>query len=150
MPSTAVNSQGIVSAASDQKHEQWLHVVAAVILDESGRVLLARRPANKHQGGKWEFPGGKVETSEAAPVALARELCEELGISAAPERMENFIEIRHRYAEKNIFLDVWLVRHFCNEPYGREGQVVCWFMKQDLAGLDFPAANTAVIDKLLA
>ena len=137
------------NTVADVSDEQWLHVVAAVILDENDRILLARRPVEKHQGGKWEFPGGKVEPAELAQVALARELLEELGISALPDRMQAFIEIRHRYPDKNIFLDVWLVREFRGEPQGCEGQEVRWFPKGDLSALDFPAANTPIIAKLL-
>ena len=54
-------------------------VVCAVILEASGRVLVAQRPAHKHLGGKWEFPGGKVEPGEGPEVALVREIREELG-----------------------------------------------------------------------
>ncbi len=54
-------------------------VVCAVIFDADGRALLAQRPAHKHLGGKWEFPGGKVEAGEAPEVALIREIREELG-----------------------------------------------------------------------
>lgn len=145
MPNTEANP------ASETDDEQWLHVAAAVILNEhEDSVLLARRPKNKHQGGKWEFPGGKVELAEAVSVALQRELNEELGINAAPDQMSSYIKIRHRYPDKNIFLDVWLVKTFNGNPYGREGQEVRWFSKQELSGLVFPAANTRILDKLLA
>lgn len=59
-----------------------LHVVAAVIHDDRGRVLLAQRPPGKPHAGYWEFPGGKVESGESPQAALARELHEELGIQA--------------------------------------------------------------------
>lgn len=144
MPNTEANP---VSVTDD---EQWLHVVAAVILNErEDSVLLARRPKNKHQGGKWEFPGGKVESAETVPVALQRELDEELGIVAAQEQMSSYIEVRHRYPDKNIFLDVWVVKSFDGNPYGREGQEVRWFLKQELADLEFPVANAPILNKLL-
>lgn len=54
-------------------------VVCAVIRDERGCVLLAQRPAHKHLGLKWEFPGGKVEPGESPENALVREIKEELG-----------------------------------------------------------------------
>jgi len=57
-------------------------VVAAVIRDDVGRILLTRRPEGSHMGGLWEFPGGKVEDGEAPIAALDRELGEELAISA--------------------------------------------------------------------
>ncbi len=145
MPNTEVNT---VSGTDDGK---WLHVVAAVILDEcEDLVLLARRPKNKHQGGKWEFPGGKVESAEAASVALQRELDEELGIDVALDQMSPYIEIQYRYPDKNIFLDVWLVKVFAGKPYGREGQEVRWFARQELADLDFPAANAPILSQLLS
>lgn len=52
--------------------------VAAAVISQGGRYLLAKRPAHKAQGGFWEFPGGKIEQGETAQVALARELVEEL------------------------------------------------------------------------
>jgi 8-oxo-dGTP diphosphatase len=54
-------------------------VVCAIIEDGSGRVLVAQRPAHKHLGLKWEFPGGKVEPGESPENALVREIKEELG-----------------------------------------------------------------------
>ena len=56
------------------------HVVAGVITDARGRVLLARRAEGSELAGLWEFPGGKVEPGESPEAALARELDEELGI----------------------------------------------------------------------
>ena len=58
-----------------------VHVAVGVVLDQAGRVLITRRASNSHQGGLWEFPGGKVEVGESLMVALARELHEELGLS---------------------------------------------------------------------
>lgn len=52
--------------------------VAAAVIRQGGRFLLAKRPAHKAQGGFWEFPGGKIEQGETAQAALARELVEEL------------------------------------------------------------------------
>src|SRR5690606_26440609 len=57
-----------------------IHVAAGVILNARQEVLLALRPAHKHQGGLWEFPGGKVEAGESVQEALARELLEELNL----------------------------------------------------------------------
>lgn len=149
MPNTVADSTG--AAFNPGSNDNWLHVVAAVIVDaQAGAILLARRPETKHQGGKWEFPGGKVEPTEAPVVALQRELDEELGIVVAAGDMSQFIEVRHRYPDKNIFLEVWQVSVFTGRPYGREGQEVRWFLKQDLAELAFPAANVPILDKLLA
>ena len=148
MPNTGADksADGNMAAAD----EQWLHVVAAVIFNATGdAILLARRPSNKHQGDKWEFPGGKVEASESAEFALSRELEEELGIRADVAAMAPFVEVRHRYPDKNIFLDVWRVSDFSGEAYGREGQAVRWFALHELAELEFPAANAPILAKLI-
>ncbi|MCH9782446.1 MAG: NUDIX domain-containing protein, partial [Gammaproteobacteria bacterium] len=70
-------------------------VVAAIIRDREDRLCLSRRPEHKHQGGLWEFPGGKVEEGEPLEQALARELDEELGMQGA--RSRPFMTVRHRY-----------------------------------------------------
>ena len=56
-------------------------VVAGVLEDAAGRVLIAKRPEHKHHGGYWEFPGGKLDPGETAALGLVRELREELGIT---------------------------------------------------------------------
>lgn len=60
-----------------------LRVTAALIVDDAGRVLVARRGAGRHLAGWWEFPGGKLEPGESPEACLARELREELGIECA-------------------------------------------------------------------
>lgn len=122
---------------------KWLHVVAAVIRGGDGRILLAQRPANKHQGGKWEFPGGKVEAGETPPAALCRELHEELGIEAVD--FNPLIKVRYVYPERAVLLDVWEVSAFTGEPHGREGQPVAWFDAEQLPLLEFPPANYPIV-----
>ena len=51
-----------------------LHVAVGIIRNDKGEVLIALRDKNQHQGGLWEFPGGKVEAGENLAVALSREL----------------------------------------------------------------------------
>ena len=149
MPNTAASSTDDNSVILDTE-AKWLHVVAGVIFNAAGdAILLARRPDDKHQGGKWEFPGGKVEVGEKAEHALSRELEEELGILVDSTSMLPFVEVRHCYSDKNIFLDVWQVNAFSGEPYGREGQTVRWFAHDELATLDFPEANALILEKLL-
>lgn len=128
----------------------WIHVVAAVIYNSRQQILLAQRPLHKHQGGKWEFPGGKVEPHELATTALKRELWEELGIEADIPTMRPLMEVKHIYPDKNIWLDVWAVYQFQHEPLGREEQTIAWFELAELASLDFPAANQPILQKLFA
>ena len=123
-----------------------LDVVAAIIRDDTGRVLLARRPQHKHQGGRWEFPGGKVESGEALQQALQRELDEELGLSARSCRP--FMTVDHHYPDLHVRLHFREVSDWHGEPHGREGQTVSWFAVAELGTLQFPAANRPVVKAL--
>lgn len=120
-----------------------IHVAAAVILDGDQRILLARRPDDKHQGGLWEFPGGKVEAGEPVRDALDRELFEELGIRVRSARP--LIQIPHHYADKSVLLDVFVVDRFDGPAHGREGQPVRWVSAQQLSDYSFPAANRPIV-----
>ncbi|WP_229143866.1 Nudix family hydrolase [Alcanivorax sp. 1008] len=123
-----------------------LDVVAAIIRDAQGRVLLAQRPAHKHQGGRWEFPGGKVEAGEALDHALARELDEELGLTATD--FQPFMTVDHRYPELQVRLHFREVKKFQGLAHGREGQPVNWFTVEQMRALEFPAANRPVVKAL--
>src|SRR5690606_21783037 len=90
-----------------------IHVIAAVIRDDQGCILIARRPDHVHQGGLWEFPGGKLEDGEQRFDGLVRELREELGITVTQARP--LLDIRHDYTDKSVRLDVWLVTGFDGE-----------------------------------
>ncbi|PWU31416.1 hypothetical protein DK254_02640 [Pseudomonas sp. RW407] len=120
-----------------------VHVAAAVIRGADGRVLIARRPDDKHQGGLWEFPGGKVEEGEPVQAALARELEEELGIRV--ERARPLIRVAHDYPDKQVLLDVWEVSGFSGEPHGAEGQPLAWVAPRELPDYEFPAANRPIV-----
>lgn len=123
-----------------------IHVAAGVILNDRDQVLLALRPVHKHQGGLWEFPGGKVEAGESVASALARELEEELNlivVDASP-----FLVIEHDYGDKHVRLDVWKVTRHTGNPQGREGQAIAWVDRAALQDYRFPAANMAIVDAL--
>ena len=123
-----------------------IHVAAAAISDARGRVLIAQRPAHVHQGGLWEFPGGKLEQGESPGQALERELLEELGIKVGATRQ--LIQVRHDYPDKSVLLDVWHVKDYTGIPVGREGQPLEWVELNDLGDFSFPAANIPIIQAL--
>ena len=123
-----------------------VHVAVGVITSPDRRVLIARRPEHIHQGGLWEFPGGKVEGGESLHSALARELAEELGIVIGP--IEPLLEVRHDYGDKSVFLDVWLVREYRGRPRGLEGQPLRWVAPGELADFDFPEANRPIVEAI--
>ncbi|MEH6558653.1 MAG: 8-oxo-dGTP diphosphatase MutT [Oceanicoccus sp.] len=120
-----------------------LHVAVGVILDHRQQILIALRPQNTHQGGLWEFPGGKVETGETVQQALNRELFEELGLTV--DVCSPLIEVRHQYSEKIVFLDVWWVEQFSGEPSGKEGQPFKWVSADALSTYPFPDANQQIV-----
>lgn len=120
-----------------------VHVAVGVVCDAQNRILISQRPLHVHQGGLWEFPGGKVEPQESVQHALVRELSEELAIHAT--RSEPLLAIEHDYSDKSVLLDVWWVDRFDGEPHGREGQRWQWVQVAELNGLEFPAANKPII-----
>lgn len=126
-----------------------IHVTAAAIFNESGELLLALRDKAQHQGGLWEFPGGKVEPGEAVRCALARELQEELGITIDQSATSPLIQVPYHYPDKSVLLDVFRVNRFSGEAYGREGQPLNWVKLSDLSAYQFPAANKPIVNALL-
>ena len=123
-----------------------IHVAVGVIVSLAGEVLVTQRAAGTHLAGFWEFPGGKVEPAEPVQAALKRELDEELGIQVTQCRP--LLEVRHRYSDKAVRLDVWQVSSFDGEPHGREGQPLSWVSLGNLAYEHFPAADRPIIDYL--
>src|SRR5690606_25115940 len=114
-----------------------------VICNAEGKILIAKRPESAHQGGLWEFPGGKVDSGESIEQAVARELCEELDIQVLAS--EPLIQIRHHYPDKSVLLDVRRITQFSGEPRGNEGQPIQWVDVAQLDQFEFPAANRPII-----
>lgn len=123
-------------------------VAAAAILNSQGKLLIAKRPNDKHQGGLWEFPGGKVEAAESVEAALKRELKEEIGIEVL--QCEPLVRIEHDYSDKSVVLDVWIVSSFSGEAVGLEGQPIEWINPADMDSFQFPEANLPIISALKA
>jgi 8-oxo-dGTP diphosphatase len=121
-----------------------LHVVAGVVGNALGEILIARRAFQTHQGGLWEFPGGKRENGETPYQALQRELREELDLEVQAARP--MIRVHHVYPGKRaILLDVWRVEAWQGTPWGREGQPVRWCNPRELGEYEFPAANLPIL-----
>ena len=124
-------------------HEPPIHVVAGVLSDARGRILLARRTVGRDLAGAWEFPGGKREPGETPFQALERELHEELGIRI--NAAEPLISVPQAYPEKRIVLDVYRVARFSGVARGREGQALAWVSPEKLAGYTMPPADRPVV-----
>ena len=123
-----------------------IHVVAGVLSDPAGRVLVARRQRGAHLAGLWEFPGGKLAPGESREAGLARELAEELGVRV--RAAHPLIWVEHRYPDRDVVLDVWRVESYSGAPYGREGQPVEWREVSSLDPAQFPPADAPVLAAL--
>ena len=132
---------------SDEPPSRTVEVVAGVIRDARGRVLLARRTAGRDLAGLWEFPGGKREPGESPEAALARELLEELGIQV--EIGAPVITVPQRYPDKRLRLDVRHINSWVGSARGREGQALAWVPPQKLASYAMPPADRPVVAALL-
>lgn len=109
-----------------------MHVLAGVLLDGAGRILIAQRPAGKHLAGMWEFPGGKVEPGEAPMAALERELDEELGIAVDPLSFEALIRVPWIYGERSMLLEAVVVRAWTGEPQALDAAAIDWKLPRDI------------------
>ncbi len=122
------------------------HVVAGILRDAHGRVLLAQRGEGRHLAGMWEFPGGKVDSGETPLQALVRELGEELGVVVSASRP--LIVVEHQYPSRRILLDVHEVLAHTGEPRGMEGQALRWLRPDDMVELPMPDADRPVVKAL--
>ncbi|MCX7086713.1 MAG: Nudix family hydrolase [Methylococcales bacterium] len=123
--------------------QRVLQVAVGVIKNAQDQVLVALRHSQAHQGGLWEFPGGKIDPHETVMQALIRELQEELDITI--EQASPLITVQHAYADITVQLTVLRVDAYTGQPRGREGQEIRWVALNDLNHLPFPAANAAII-----
>jgi 8-oxo-dGTP diphosphatase len=121
-------------------------VVAAVIRDAAGRILLARRPRAAHMGGLWEFPGGKVEDGESPPAALERELAEELAVTVAVREPITFAV--HEEPGLRILLLFYEAVVVDGSPTPLEGQEIAWVAPSELAAYPMPPADAGLVGRL--
>ncbi|MBH0025516.1 MULTISPECIES: 8-oxo-dGTP diphosphatase MutT [unclassified Pseudoalteromonas] len=122
--------------------------VAVGVIKKNNAIFICKRAAEQHQGGLWEFPGGKVEAGESVFVALKRELIEEVGLTI--HSSSQLMVIEHDYGDKCVKLDVHVVSNFSGEAHGAEGQPSEWVAISELENYDFPEANAEIIEKIVA
>ena len=126
-------------------------VAAAAILDDAGRVLLARRPPGKALASLWEFPGGKVAPGETPEAALVRELAEELGIEVAEGNLSPLTFASHAYADADspfhLLMPLYTVTVWRGDvgAVGREGQALEWVRAGDLRRKAMPPADAPLL-----
>ncbi|HWP34871.1 MAG TPA: (deoxy)nucleoside triphosphate pyrophosphohydrolase [Thermodesulfobacteriota bacterium] len=125
---------------------QALVEVAAALLEEEGRLLIAQRPAGAHLAGVWEFPGGKREAGESWEACLARELREELGleIEVGPEVRR----VRHAYPDRTVEIRFFRCRRVGGDPRPLGAAAFAWVAPAELARYPFPPADAELVAEL--
>ncbi|MCM2678789.1 8-oxo-dGTP diphosphatase MutT [Echinimonas agarilytica] len=122
--------------------------VAVGVIERDRNIFITRRASHQHQGGKWEFPGGKCEGAETVLQALSRELHEEIGIEC--HSFQPLVVIQHDYGDKQVKLDTHWVRDFAGEPTGLEGQEGRWVAVEELSSYEFPEANEEILKRVVS
>lgn len=122
--------------------------VTAAIIKKDNKILIARRAANKHLAGYWEFPGGKIEDNETPEICLKRELNEELGIIVNVGNF--FMENQHDYGTKIILLQAYLCELISGSIVLRDHDKFEWVVKSDLSNFNFAPADIPFVKALHA
>ncbi|MGH8141127.1 MAG: 8-oxo-dGTP diphosphatase MutT [Steroidobacteraceae bacterium] len=125
-----------------------VRVVAAVLGDAAGRVLIAQRPPGKHMAGYWEFPGGKLMPGESAEAALSRELTEELGVHVL--HCHPLLRLQHEYDDRVVELEVFVADEYRGVPAGLEGQALKWVTPVELAREVLLPADRPIVEAIAA
>jgi len=123
-----------------------LSIVIGIIKNAAGEIFITRRHTNLHQGGLWEFAGGKVETGELLHAALARELKEEIAIDVI--QATPLIQLKHDYSDRTVELNVFLITDYKGEAKSLLGQETEWINVDEFDNYAFPAANKAILTAL--
>lgn len=121
--------------------------VTAGILENRGKVLLAKRNKDDPLKNKWEFPGGKIEEGETPEKCLKRELSEELGIDA--EIGEFLCSSKYEYDHVSIELLAYRVNGYSGELKPTDHEEIEWVSPSDFHNYDFPEADKPIIEILM-
>jgi mutator protein MutT len=120
--------------------------VAVAVIERAGRYLVTRRPVGSHLAGCWEFPGGKRQADETWQQCLARELREELGVSATVGR--RLRTIRFDYPDCRVQLVVFECAILEGRPRAKAADGLRWMSAAELARAPFPPANRVLVELL--
>ena len=122
-------------------------VVAAAIIYQEEKFLLTRRKLDAHQGGLWEFPGGKQEAGETLEQCLQRELKEEIDITVG--NVQPFYVLRHRYPDKEVELHFFTCSMYEGNPQPLGCIEMAWVPRHELASYEFPVADQPVVKEII-
>ena len=124
-----------------------IDVVAAVIQNEEGKILIVQRNLKKSQGGLWEFPGGKIEPNETKEEAIIREIKEEMDIDIEAKK---FIGQKvFNYPDKDINLIAIECKQIKGDIKLNEHEDFKWVNKNELKNFNFAPADKFIINTIL-
>jgi len=124
------------------------YVAAGILRDAAGRILITERLCDGPFKGLWEFPGGKIGDDESPVEALRRELAEELGIAVTAS--QPYLNLHHKYPDRSVDLEFFLVTEWDGEPQGLESQGLRWLMPSELDPDELLPADAPIVDALLS
>ncbi|HEY5974743.1 MAG TPA: (deoxy)nucleoside triphosphate pyrophosphohydrolase [Geobacteraceae bacterium] len=122
-------------------------LVTAALLEEDGKVLIARRKVDVPYPLYWEFPGGKVEPDEAPQDAIVREIREELGIDVAVQGVYDVIY--HRYPERTVLVIVYRCRQLAGTIENLEVTAHQWVLPRELCSYQLLPADLPLVRRLV-
>ncbi len=125
-----------------------LVVVACVLVDADGKVLLAQRPKGRSMAGLWEFPGGKLEPGETPEACIIRELKEELGITVKAACLAPLTFASHAYEEFHLLMPLYVARRWDGVVSPLEGQKLAWVRLNELRSYKMPPADEPLVAML--
>jgi 8-oxo-dGTP diphosphatase len=140
----AVSRQARVAATSQAPVR--IRVAAGILRDNEGRVLLAERINDNAFRGLWEFPGGKIDASEAPEAGLCRELAEELDIVVT--KLEHLASVEHDYPDRLVHIDFFLVTEWCDEIRAMDGQALRWVRPENIDTREILPADIEIVEAL--
>ena len=124
-------------------------IVAAVIANERGEVLVTKRRPDQPMPDVWEFPGGKVEPGEAPIAALVREIDEELGATLVVERIWDVVF--HAYPDFDVYMLVYWGRFAPGAtPFAREVAALAWVLPARLREIDLLPADEPLVARIIS
>lgn len=124
-----------------------INVVAAVIKNDDGKILIAQRNLKKSQGGLWEFPGGKIEPNESREEAIVREIKEELTIDI---EVEGYLaEKVFNYSDKDVNLIAMKCRILKGDIKLTEHEDAKWVNEDELDQFEFAPADMFIVERLI-
>jgi len=135
-----------------EKLPTWIAVAALVLRRNDGRWLMHRRPPNKHHGGLWEFPGGKVEAGEMPDFALEREIREEIGIAIDRAHLDpsHFAQTAPADGRPGIVILLYTASRWEGTPQSLEGGEVGWWTPDEIGALDKPPLDVTLCESLFS